>query len=110
MNNGQHQARMDGEQDAETDVSKILWIVVGFSISLIGVLIAYVFQPSPPASRIFEKSQEYVMFYTEAYKNKARSIQLKNSVFGLGLLFVIGILWIIFVMGMLGSMSGQMRF
>ena len=72
MNNEQHQARMDGEQDAETDVSRILWIVVGFGVSLIGVLIAFVYQPSPPASRLFEKSQEYVMFYTEAYKSKVK--------------------------------------
>ena len=110
MNNEQYQARRDGEQDAETDVSRILWIVVGFSVSLVGVLIAYIYQPSPPASRIFEKSQEYVMFYTEAYKNKARSIQLTNSAIGLGILFGIGFLWILFVIGMVGSMSGQMRF
>ena len=110
VNNEQYQARRDGEQDAETDVSRILWIVVGFSVSLVGVLIAYIYQPSPPASRIFEKSQEYVMFYTEAYKNKARSIQLTNSAIGLGILFGIGFLWILFVIGMVGSMSGQMRF
>lgn len=105
MNNEQHQARMDGEQDAETDVSRILWIVVGFFISLIGVIIAYVYQPSPPATRLFEKSQEYVMFYTEAYKNKARSIQLTNTLIGLGISFGIGILFFIFMLGMIGSMS-----
>ena len=102
MNNGQHQARMDGEQDAEAEVSRMFWIIISFSISLVGILIAYVYQPSPPASRIFEKSQEYVMFYTEAYKNKARSIQLTNSAIGFGLLFGIGILWLVFVMVMLG--------
>ena len=109
MNNEQNQARMDGEQDAETDVSKILWIVVGFFISLIGVLIAYVYQPSPPASRLYEKSQEYVMFYTEAYKNKARSLQLTNTLIGLGISFAVGILLTIFMLGIIGSM-GTMRF
>ena len=101
MNNEQHQARMDGERDAETDVRKILWIVVGFFANLVGVLIAYVYQPSPPATRLFEKSQEYVMFYTEAYKSKSRSIQLTNSLIGLG----IGILFLMFVLGSIGSMS-----
>ena len=109
MNNEQNQARMDGEQDAESDVSKILWIVVGFFISLIGVLIAYVYQPSPPATRLYEKSQEYVMFYTEAYKNKARSLQLTNTLIGLGISFAVGILLTIFMLGIIGSM-GTMRF
>lgn len=110
MNNEQHQARMDGEQDADTDVSRILWIVVGFFVSLIGVLIAYVYQPSPPASRLFEKSQEYVMFYTEAYKSKSRSIQLTNCLVGLAISIGIAILFFIFALGMIGSMSPQMRF
>ena len=110
MNNEQHQARMDGEQDADTDVSRILWIVVGFGVSLIGVLIAFVYQPSPPATRLFEKSQEYVMFYTEAYKSKVRSIQVTNTLIGLGIGFGIGILFFIFVLGMIGSMSPPMRF
>ena len=105
MNNEQHQARMDGERDAETDVSRILWMSVGFGVGLIGVLIAFVYQSSPPASRIFEKSQEYVLFYTEAYKSKARSIQLTNSLIGLGIGFGIGILFFIFALGMIGSMS-----
>ena len=109
MNNEQHQARMDGEQDAETDVSRILWIVVGFFVNVIGVLIAYVYQPSPPASRLFEKSQEYIMFYTEAYKNKARSIQVTNTLIGFAIGFGVGILFFLFVLGMVGSMS-QMRF
>ena len=109
MNNEQHQARMDGERDAETDVSRILWIVVGFFVNLVGVLIAYVYQPSPPASRLFEKSQEYVMFYTEAYKSKSRSIQVTNTLIGLGIGFGIGILFFIFALGMIGSI-GTMGF
>lgn len=109
MNNEQHQARMDGERDAETDVSRILWIVVGFFVSLIGVLIAYVYQPSPPATRLFEKSQEYVMFYTEAYKSKSRSIQLTNSLVGLAISIGITFLFFIFALGMIGSI-GTMGF
>ncbi|MCG9126681.1 hypothetical protein JT359_03670 [Candidatus Poribacteria bacterium] len=105
MNNEQHQARIDGETDAETDVTKILWIVVGFFASLIGILIAYIYQPSPPASRLVEKSQEYVMFYTEAYKNKSRSVQVTNALIGLGIAFAVGIISFIAMMGLIGSMS-----
>ena len=105
MNNEQHQARIDGEQDAETEVSRILWIVIGFFISIIGVIIAFVYQPTPPASRMVEKSQEYVMFYTEAYKNKAKSIQLTNALIGMGIGIGISIMIFIFGMVLIGSMS-----
>lgn len=103
MNNEHHEAKMAGEQDAETDVSRILWIVIGFFINIIGVIIAYVYQPSPPASRLFEKSQEYVLFYTEGYKNKARSIQLMSSLIGLGIVAAGYVLIFVFGMVMIGS-------
>lgn len=104
MNNEQHQARIDGEQEAKTDVSRILWILIGFFATLIGVIIAFVYQPSPPASRLFEKSQEYVLFYTEAYKNRAKNLQVKNTLISLGIGLGIGILFFIFPLGMIGSM------
>ncbi|RKU30818.1 hypothetical protein C6497_03845 [Candidatus Poribacteria bacterium] len=105
MNNEQHQARIDGEQDADTDVSRILWIVIGFFVTIIGVIIAFVYQPSPPASRMVEKSQEYIMFYTEAYKNKAKNIQVTNALIGVGIGFGVGIMFFIFALGIIGSMS-----
>ena len=83
MNNEQHQARIDGAQEAKTDVSRILWILIAFFATLIGVIIAFVYQPSPPASRLFEKSQEYVLFYTEAYKNRVKNLQVKNTLIGI---------------------------
>ena len=49
------------------------------------------------------------MFYTEAYKNKARSIQVTNTLIGFAIGFGVGILFFLFVLGMVGSMS-QMRF
>lgn len=45
-----------------------------FALSVVGVLIAYIYQQAPPASRLFEKSQEYTVFYTDAYKAKSRGI------------------------------------
>lgn len=107
MNNDQHQARMQGEQDAELDVTKILWIVVGFFITLIGLIIAYIYQPSPPATRLVDKSNEYIMFYTEAYKNKCRSIQLTYTAIGFAVSAGIGILIFIAGMAMIGSISNS---
>ncbi len=53
-----------------------------FALSVVGVLIAYIYQQAPPASRLFEKSQEYTVFYTDAYKAKSRGIQVKYAVIG----------------------------
>ncbi len=103
MNNDQHQARIQAEQD----VTKILWIVVGFFISLIGILIAYIYQPTPPATRLIDKSHEYTMFYTEAYKAKSRSIQLTYSAIGFAVAAGISILIFIAGMAMIGSMSSN---
>ena len=74
MNNEQHQARMDGEQDAETDVSRILWIVVGFFVNVIGVLIAYVYQPSLP-HHVCLKSHKSMSCFT------LKPIKIRQEVF-----------------------------
>ncbi len=107
MNDDRQQAQVQAEQDAEQDVTKILWIVVGFFITLIGLIIAYIYQPSPPATRMVDKSSEYAMFYTEAYKNKCRSIQLTYTAIGFAVSAGIGILIFIAGMAMIGSMSNN---
>lgn len=107
MNGEQNQARIDAETDAELDVSKILWIVVGFFISLIGILIAYIYQPNPPATKLIDKSQEYTMFYTEAYKDKSRSIQLTYSAIGFAIGAGIGIIFFLASMAMIGSITSN---
>ena len=107
MNNDQQQARIDAEQDAELDVSKILWIVVGFFISLIGILIAYIYQPNPPAAKLIDKSQEYAMFYTEAYKDKSRSIQLTFSAIGFAISAGMSIIFFLAGMAMFASITSN---
>lgn len=82
MNANQHQSYIAAETDAQNDINKIIWLVVGLALNLIGILFAYIYQPPPPATRFFDKSEEFRLFYTEAYKNKARSIQLTYSVIG----------------------------
>lgn len=109
MNNDVNQARMVAEQDAETDVSKLLWVVVGFFINLVGLLIAYIYQPTPPASRMIEKSPEYTMYYTEAYQAKARNIQLSYAAIGFAIGLGLGLLLVIVVFAMVGSI-GSMRY
>ncbi|MDE0635110.1 MAG: hypothetical protein OXI43_04545 [Candidatus Poribacteria bacterium] len=82
MNNEHYQGQISAEHDAQTDINKFLWLVVGFFANIIGILIAIIYQPTPPATRLLEKSQEYTAYYTDAYKAKARGIQLTYAIIG----------------------------
>ena len=73
------------EADAEATVNKPLWFAVGCLFTGLGTIVAYVMEPSPPASRLMGKSPEYVAFYTDAYKSKAKSIQGRTALTGCGI-------------------------
>ncbi|MDE0011260.1 MAG: hypothetical protein OXU36_08930 [Candidatus Poribacteria bacterium] len=93
-------AQLRAEQDAESDAKKVSWFFIGLFGNIIGVLIASIYEPTPPASRLLEKSPEYTALYTDSYKAKSRSIQLRLSLIGLVVPFVLMILWVI----LLGSL------
>ena len=93
-------AQLRAEQDAESDAKKVSWFFIGFFGNIIGVLIASIYEPMPPASRVLEKSPEYTALYTDSYKAKSRSIQLRLSLIGLVVPFVLMILWVL----LLGSL------
>lgn len=88
-------ADLKAEQDAESDAKKVSWFFIGFFGNIIGILIASIYEPAPPASRLLEKSPEYVALYTDRYRSKSRSIQIRQSVIGLVVPFVLAILWMI---------------
>ena len=88
-------AQLRAEQDAESDAKKVRWFFIGFFGNIIGVLIASIYEPAPPASRLLEKSPEYVALYTDSYRSKSRSIQVRQSVIGLVVPFVLTLLWVI---------------
>ena len=75
--------QLRAEQDAESDAKKVRWFLIGLFGNIIGILIASIYEPTPPASRLLEKSPEYVAAYTDSYKAKSRSVQLRQSVIGL---------------------------
>jgi len=60
--------KLDGERDGK---GSALWILGGCILSCVGVLIAYLVKPSPPAVSLVGKSSDYVLGYTQAYKSKA---------------------------------------
>ena len=100
MNNQQLQptsadAQLRAEQDAESDAKKISWFFIGFLGNILGVLIASIYEPAPRASRLLGKSPEEAAVYTDSYKAKSRSIQLRLSLIGLLIPFVLMILWVI---------------
>ena len=67
---------LTAEQDAESDAKKVRWFFIGFFGNILGVLIASIYEPTPPASRLLEKSPEYAAMYTDSYKAKKSAIGL----------------------------------
>ncbi len=91
MNANRHDVITAAEQDAQTDSNKLLWFAAGLALNVIGILIAYVYQPVPTAMRLHGKSDEDVLFYTDAYKAKTRQIQLIAATIG----FIVSVVLII---------------
>ena len=90
-------AHLTAEQDAESDAKKVRWFFIGFLGNIMGVIIASIYEPTPPASRLLEKSPEDAALYTDSYKAKSRSIQVRQSVIGLIVPFILMFLWVLFL-------------
>ena len=78
------EARAAGERDAELDANRTLWFAAGCLGGITGLLVSYIYTPSPPAVRLLGKSPEYVAVYTDAYRQKARKIQSGQALLGCG--------------------------
>ncbi len=76
------QACQQAEIDADTETNQALWLAAGFFGGIAGVLVAYVLQPNPPASKFLGKSPAYVAAYSECYRQKARDIRTKKAWLG----------------------------
>ena len=79
-------------QDAESDTKKVKWFFIGFCGNILGLLIASVYEPIPPASRLLGKTPESAALYTDAYREKSRSVQLHQSAIGLAVAIGLAIL------------------
>lgn len=77
-------AKSDAEFDAEEDINTTLWLAAGGILGVAGNLPlgivamggAYLYQPIPPVERLLGKPANYVSIYTDAYKARARRLQL----------------------------------
>ena len=72
---------MQGQMMAQGNTA---WLVGGFCCGIFGVAGAYLIEPSPPAQMLIGKSAEYVMGFTEGYKNESRKKNAKYA--GIGFL------------------------
>ncbi len=87
------EVQLIAEQDAEADARKTRWVFIGVFGNILGTLIASIYEPTPPALRLLEKSPEYAAMYTDCYKAKSRSIQVRYSLIGIGLFFALAFAW-----------------
>jgi hypothetical protein len=71
-----------GQMDGKANANGALWMGAGCLFGIWAVGAAYLIVPSPPATRLLGKSSEYVMTYTDAYKEGAKSEQTKNAWIG----------------------------
>lgn len=97
------QAVVNAERDAAADTNSVLWIggtFVGTSVigclfcGLPTILVASIYQPTPPAARLMGKSPEYIMLYTQTYKEKVKSRQIRDATIGcIGGSIVAALVW-----------------
>ncbi len=70
------------ERDAQADVNRGCWFVGGCLAGVLSVIIAYEVEAVPPATRLLGKSPEYVAFYTDAYRRKAKTLKVESALGG----------------------------
>ena len=72
----------DAQAAAEAEVNMSLWFATGCLLNVFGIISAFSVRPSPPESHLIGKSPEYVEAFTEAYLQKAKSIQREGAIAG----------------------------
>lgn len=84
------EARITAERDAGNDTKQVLWIGGNFILGVIGgcvlgsagLLGAYLYEPPVPTARLMGKSPEYILTYSDAYRTKAQSLQVRSAFIG----------------------------
>jgi len=84
-----NRAIMEATADAQADENGALWFFAGCILGIIGVVIAYVAEPTPPPQRLMGKSPEYLSVYTTTYSGQGRSAQLHSALWGFGTVVVV---------------------
>lgn len=69
------QGKLDGQRDAK---GNFLWFIAGVGCGIFGIGAAYIVKPEPSAEALIGKSSDYVIGYTEGYKEEGRT---KNTTY-----------------------------
>ncbi|MEN3013474.1 MAG: hypothetical protein ABDH23_02520 [Endomicrobiia bacterium] len=77
-----NKATIDAIRDAESDVKKPLWLLVGAIGGPVGVAFSYFHKDYPSATRLIGKPPEYVLTYLEVYRKTTKKLKLKAAVAG----------------------------
>lgn len=90
-------AAAEAKMRAKEDVSKPLWIAIGFLFPVLGNILAYTVPfKSPPEEALLGKDENYVQTYTRAYKSEIRKIQGQKALVGtlifIGVSLVLGLI------------------
>ena len=81
-------AAMEATQDAQADENGALWFFAGCLLGVIGVVIAYVAEPTPPPARLMGKSPEYLAIYMQTYRSEGRRPSSAPPFVGMGTVIV----------------------
>ena len=76
------QAIQDAHKDADVDVNRPMWFIIGCIFPGVGLLSPYFYKPPIPASNMIGKSPEYVTYYTDAYLQKRETLQFQAALGG----------------------------
>jgi len=90
-------AAMEATQDAQADENGALWFFAGCLLGVIGVVIAYVADPTPPPARLMGKSPEYLAIYMRTYQSEGRSAQVRSALWGIGVVVILTVVLIIVI-------------
>jgi len=100
-------AIIEAEAAATSATNKILWLGAGLVGSWIGLGAAFLYKPNPPAIALLGKSPDYVAVYTDAYQEKAGSIQQKYALYGCGTSIVCCCLYYFVVFAAMSSVETE---
>jgi hypothetical protein len=89
--------RIAGEQSARANTSGMAWMAIGCIGGLLGVIVAYVYEPNPSITMLLGKSPEYVAAYTDAYKSAAKNTQTSKAWVGCIASTLLSVVYIVLV-------------
>lgn len=107
MEENRQNITITAEADAVSDSNKLIWFIAGLGLSILGFLLAYIYQQDPPASRFLDKSDEYEVVYKDTYKAKLRSIQVMYSLVGFAITGMLILLYFIFIISTIYNINQQ---